>query len=74
MSKDYTKKVKGVFKAFRQKELKSYQFIKERLRIDEKKDVELIDIYQNQLDVLSIIFNRLIQMLVLLKVSLRKSF
>jgi hypothetical protein len=46
-----------LFKLLRQKELKSYQLLKERLKIDEKKDVELIDIYQNQLDVLSIIFN-----------------
>jgi len=51
------KKSQGVFKLLRQKELKSYQLLKERLKIDEKKDVELIDIYQNQLDVLSIIFN-----------------
>ena len=51
------KKSQGVFRFLRQKELKSYQLIKERLKIDEKKDVELIDIYQNQLDVLSIIFN-----------------
>ncbi len=51
------KKSQGVFRFLRQKELKSYQLIKERLKIDEKKDVELIDIYQNQLEVLSIIFN-----------------
>ena len=51
------KKSQGVFKFLRQKELNSYQLLKERLKIDEKKDVELIDIYQNQLDVLSIIFN-----------------
>lgn len=51
------KKSQGVFKFLRQKELNLYQLLKERLKIDEKKDVELIDIYQNQLDVLSIIFN-----------------
>jgi hypothetical protein len=51
------KKSQGVFKFIRQKDMKSYQILKERLKIDEKKDVELIDIYQNQLDVLSIIFN-----------------
>ena len=51
------KKSQGVFKFMRQKETKSYQLLKERLKIDEKKDVELFDIYQNQLEVLSIIFN-----------------
>ena len=51
------KKSHGVFKFMRQKETKSYQLLKERLKIDEKKDVELFDIYQNQLEVLSIIFN-----------------
>jgi hypothetical protein len=51
------KKSQGVFKFMRPKETKSYQLLKERLKIDEKKDVELFDIYQNQLEVLSIIFN-----------------
>lgn len=51
------KKQQGVFKFMRQKDIQTYQILKERLKIDEKKDVQLIDIYHNQYEVLSIIFN-----------------
>ena len=50
-------KQQGVFKFLRQKEIQSYQILKERLKIDEKKDVHCIDIYKNQYQVLAIIFN-----------------
>jgi hypothetical protein len=51
------KKQQGVFKFMRQKDIQTYQTLKERLKIDEKKDVQFIDIYHNQYEVLSIIFN-----------------
>ena len=51
------KKQQGFFKLLHKKDIDAYQLLKNRLKIDEKKDVQLIDIFDNQLEVLSIIFN-----------------
>lgn len=51
------KKQQGFFKILHKKDIDAYQLLKKRLKIDEKKDVQLIDIFDNQYEVLSIIFN-----------------
>jgi hypothetical protein len=51
------KKQLGFFKILHKKDMDAYQLLKKRLKIDEKKDVQMIDIFDNQFEVLSIIFN-----------------
>jgi succinate dehydrogenase flavin-adding protein (antitoxin of CptAB toxin-antitoxin module) len=51
------KKQLGLFKILHKKDIDAYQLLKKRLKIDEKKDVQIIDIFNNQYEVLSIIFN-----------------
>lgn len=51
------KKQQGFFKILHKKDIDTYQLLKKRLKIDEKKDVQLIDIFDNQFEVLSIVFN-----------------
>lgn len=51
------KNQQGFFKILHKKDIDAYQLLKKRLKIDEKKDVQLIDIFDNQYEVLSIVFN-----------------
>lgn len=51
------KKKQGMFKLLHKKDIDIYQLLKTRLKIDEKKDIQILDIYDNQIEVLSIIFN-----------------
>jgi len=50
------KKKKSIFKLFLKKENNQYDILKKHMRLEEKKDIRLYDIYVNQLDILSIVF------------------
>lgn len=50
------KKKKSIFSFLSKKHIISYDQLKKQMRLDEKKDIHLYDIYLNQYDVLHIIF------------------
>ena len=50
-------KQQGFFKFLHKKDIDHYQVLKTRLKVDEKKDITMLDVYDNQLETLSIIFN-----------------